>query len=129
MNAGPVRVHRSLVPRHHAASGGGTFKHYVAATGETLTGTFQARWVNSFTSYGNGTPQGAPADWFGGLLILAVDITPDTDPKARIPAILTIDCLLGSPPAGAEEGIKLIIPGLINFDTIVPGSATVFVQI
>ncbi|WP_175500028.1 MULTISPECIES: hypothetical protein [unclassified Streptomyces] len=58
-----------------------------------------------------------------------MDITPDTDPKARIPAVLTIDCLLGSPPAGAEEGINLDVPGLIDFDTIIPGSATVFVQL
>ncbi|MFI7356216.1 hypothetical protein ACIBTP_19990 [Streptomyces avidinii] len=115
--------------KHHAASGGGTFKHFVAATGKTLTGTFQARKVKSFTNYGNGTPQGTPANFFGGLLVLHVDITPDTDPKARIPAVLTIDCLLGSPPAGAEEGINLDVPGLIDFDTIIPGSATVFVQL
>lgn len=90
----------------------------MAATGKTLTGTFQARKVKSFTNYGNGTPQGAPANFFGGLLVLHVDITPDTDPKDRIPAVLTIDCLLGAPPAGAEKGINLNVPGLIDFDTI-----------
>ena len=114
----------------HAASGGGTFKHVVKATGKTETGTFQACKVKSFESFGNGVPQGTPPTFFGGRLVLLVDITPDKDPGRRIPATLTINCALGSPPAGLEEGIMLDVHGVINFDKTVVGSGqNVFVQI
>lgn len=32
--------------------------------------------MKSFESYGNGTPQGAPENFFGGWLKLLVDLTP-----------------------------------------------------
>lgn len=113
-----------------AASGGGMFRHTFADTGKTETGTFQARRVLSFESYGNGTPQGTPPNLFGGLLRLAVELTPDSEPSKRVRAVLTIDCLLGSPPEGAVEGIKLKVPGVINFNKTIENSGeTVFVKL
>lgn len=40
--------------------------------------------------------------------------------------ILQVDCLVGSPPAGAKEGIRLAVPGVANFNREVSGE-TVFI--
>jgi hypothetical protein len=42
---------------------------------------------------------------------------------------LTVACVLGSPPAGAEAGIKFNVKDLLNFNKTIPESGeTVFVQ-
>ncbi|MEV7028471.1 hypothetical protein [Kitasatospora sp. NPDC093558] len=116
----------SLHPR--AASGGGTFKHKMAATGEVATGTFQVREVKSFESFGNGTPQGTPPNFFGGRLKLLVDLTPDKEPWKHFKGLLTVNCALGNPPPGVEEGIMLKVFDLIDFDkTVHESGQNVFV--
>ncbi|MGH2726923.1 MAG: hypothetical protein ACRDKS_08085 [Actinomycetota bacterium] len=95
-------------------TGGGRFTH-IAADGNVVgEGDYEAVKLLSFHSYGNGTPQGLPENFFGGLAIIRVALHPDgTD--LTIWGNLQIDCLLGKPPAGAEEGIRLSVPG-INFN-------------
>jgi hypothetical protein len=113
-----------------AASGGGTFVHHVAATNLDATGTFQVRKLISFTSYGSGVPQGTPPNFFGGKLVLRVEVTPDLTPRRQHPAVLTIYCALGKVPSGVEEGMILDVKKVIDFDEIVSESgANVYVKL
>jgi hypothetical protein len=112
-----------------AATGGGTFSHHEVATGQTITGTFVTTGLVSFQSYGNATPQGLPASFFGGKLMLTIVATPDAAPNLHLPATLTVECALGNPPASAEEGIRVNVYDVINFNKTVPESgANVFIQ-
>jgi len=104
------------------ATGGGTFAHHMAATGQTITGTFVTTGLISFQSYGNATPEGLPASFYGGKLLLRIVATPDVAPNVHLPATLTIECELGTPPSGTVEGIRLNVYDVINFNKSVPES-------
>ncbi|MEP6599937.1 MAG: hypothetical protein ABJB98_10890 [Actinomycetota bacterium] len=111
------------------ATGGGTFAHHVAATGQTITGTFTTTGLISFQSYGDATPQGAPASFFGGKLMLSILATPDANPNLHLPATLTVECALGNPPAAAVEGVRVNVKDVINFNKSVPESGeNVYIQ-
>jgi hypothetical protein len=45
----------------------------------------------------------------------------DASPSSSFDGQLTIYCLIGAPPASAEEGIRLVVPGIINFNDVVTG--------
>ncbi|MBI4022391.1 MAG: hypothetical protein HY372_03455 [Candidatus Andersenbacteria bacterium] len=109
-------------------TGGGTFVHKDADGDIIATGTWTAERLLSFRSYGNGTPQGLPEDFFGGVARLRVHLTPDGDGEG-FDATLKIDCTIGSRiPASAMEGIELNVRGRApNFRTEISG-ATVFVK-
>jgi hypothetical protein len=110
------------------ATGGGTFVHHEAATGQDITGTFVTTGLISFQSYGPGTPQGLPASFFGGKAMLSIVATPDANPAVHLPATLTVTCALGTPPPSAVEGVQVNVHDVINFNKAVPESgATVFV--
>lgn len=112
-----------------SAVGGGTFAHHVAATGQTITGTFATTGVVSFQSYGDATPQGLPASFFGGRLALSIIASPDANPNLHLPATLTIECDLGSPPAGAVEGVRVNVKDVINFNkSVVESGANVYIR-
>lgn len=51
---------------------------------------------------------------------MVLDVTLST-PLGSLPGQLTIDCLIGVPPARASEGIRLVVPGGINFNKVVGG--------
>ena len=104
------------------ADGGGTFSHHVAATGQTITGTFVTTGLVSFQSYGNATPQGLPDAFFGGKLLLSIVATPDFNPNVHLAATLTVECDLGAPPPAATEGIRVNVKDVINFNKTVPES-------
>ncbi len=110
------------------ATGGGTFTHKNSGGSVVATGTWTATGLLSFQSYGDGTPQGTPPTFFGGRAALAVALTP-TGTGLKIPGILEVECLLGDPPGGAHEGIRLLVKDDINFNqTVRHGGATVFVR-
>lgn len=103
-----------------SASGGGTYT-IKNASGETVaSGSWTVDGVLGFVSYGNGTPQGTPPNFFGGQAKLHVTLEGAGD------GVLTITCLLGSPPKGADEGITLILGGGLNFTKSVEGE-TLFI--
>src|SRR5712692_3678261 len=107
-----------------SASGGGTFKHQFV--GGFATGSWVATGLLAFQSYGSGSAQGLPASLFGGRAALAVTLTPDAHTDVHVPGILQVECVLGSPPGGAEEGIRLLAKGVINFnETVMESGATV----
>jgi hypothetical protein len=106
----------------HTADGGGTFAHHVAATGQTITGTFVTTGLISFQSYGSGAAEGLPASLYGGKLMLSIVATPDANPSLHLAATLTVECELGTPPAGTSEGIRVNVHDVINFNKTVPES-------
>ncbi len=110
------------------AAGGGTFTHKRADGTIVATGTWTATELLAFQSYGPGTPQGTPASFFGGRAALAIVGTP-TGTTLMLPGILEIECALGTPPGGAEEGVRLLVKGIINFNKSVHESGeNVFVK-
>lgn len=76
----------------------GTFTHIKADGSVFARGTWQA---TSFTSF---TPYGGPSNGLqGGELDITVTLFPvGGAPHTGIP--MTVTCLVGTPPAGAEEG-------------------------
>jgi hypothetical protein len=104
--------------------GAGWFMHVHPNGSVVASGTWTAVSVLGFQSFGNGVPQGFPTSFFGGRLILAIEVFPSSG--GMLGATLTVTCKLGQPPAGAMEGIMATVPGFISFDTSI-GGATVFV--
>ena len=110
------------------ATGGGTFTHKRADGTTVAAGTWTATGLLAFQSYGPGTPQGTPPNLFGGRAALAIVGTP-TGTTVMLPGILEIECALGTPPGGAEEGVRLLVKGIINFNKSVHESGeNVFVM-
>jgi hypothetical protein len=102
-----------------SASGSGEFTHTFAAGG-SATGTWTVDGLVDFQPYGCGVIFGDPIEDFlcGGRLSLDVTFT---GPAGSRPGRITIDCLIGSPPASAEEGVVVNVPGIANFNKQVSG--------
>ncbi len=82
----------------HTASGGGTYALSSGGSGNwTVTGML------GFVSYGNATPQGLPANLFGGETKLRIQLDNGTD------GVLTITCVLGVPPPAKTEGVAVVL--------------------
>lgn len=103
-----------------SASGGGTYTIKNASGATVASGSWTVDGMLGFVSYGDGTPQGLPPNLFGGQAKLHVSLAGAGD------GVLTITCLLGSPPGGADEGITLILGHGWNFTKSVEGE-TVFI--
>lgn len=111
------------VHRNESGTGGGTFSH--ATPGEpTIDGTWTQTGFVMFVLYGCGF-LGDP-DLCGGRAILNVEFTP-TGTTLKIPGKLTVTCLIGDPPAGADEGIRVVVPSIANFNKEVSGE-NVFIR-
>jgi hypothetical protein len=97
LQAGPGRV----------ATGGGTF-----SINGGSTGTWTATAVDGFVSYGTSLPgsglPGPPAT--GGKATLRVSLSNGQT------GVLTIFCIIGSPPPSVGEGIHLILGGGVSND-------------
>jgi hypothetical protein len=105
-----------------SATGGGSFTHTLAGGG-TVTGTYTVAGLVDFQPYGCGVVFGTPipADLCGGRLVMRVALVPDANPTLSLKGLLTIYCLIGAPPPSAEEGIRLVVPGVVNFNDVVTG--------
>ena len=104
------------------ASGSGDFAVMNGAT-ELEHGTFTLTRLVAFQFYGCGLP-GLP-DACGGRAILRVALTPRGTSLA-IPALLQINCLIGNPPSGMDEGVRLNVPGVNNFNKSIHGETLFF---
>jgi hypothetical protein len=111
------------------ASGGGVFTHMSGPT-VLASGTWTATRLLSFQFYGCGHIDGTvlPPNLCGGLAALDVQLVghPAGQPNVTISAdgLLWIDCLIGDPPPSGEEGVRLNLKDLINFNQTVPESGT-----
>ena len=112
--AGTLSVHPKSV------SGGGTFVHKNASGDVLASGTWTATKLLSFDNYGCGGP-GLPDFACGGRAQIQVHLSVGLD------AVLWVDCVLGNPPTGAMEGVRLNVPGIINFNKEVSGD-TLFIK-
>ena len=85
-----------------AATGGGTF-----SINGGPTGTWKATSVQGFVSYGTRLPGSPfpPPPATGGMTKLRVSFSNGED------GVLTIFCVIGSPPPSVGEGIHLILGG------------------
>jgi len=111
------------------ATGGGTFLHKTSAGTVVGMGTWLATGLISFQSYGNATPQGLPATFYGGRVALAIVATP-AGTSLQIPATLQIECELGSPLPATTEGIRLNVYDLINFNkTVEESGANLYIRL
>ncbi len=124
-----IRAQGNMNAGTGSASGGGSFEHRNAAGTLLGSGTLTAARLLAFQFWGcDGF--GLPSNLCGGRAELAVHIVghPASDPSATIEldGILTVNCLLGSPPSGFDEGIRLNVKDLINFNKSVSGD-TVFI--
>ncbi len=106
---------------NNTASGGGTYVIKNAAGTTLASGAFTVTDVLGFVDYGDGTPQGAPAFTHGGQGKFQVTLAGAGD------GVLTIFCLLGSPPPSKDEGISLILGNGMNFTRPTSGE-TVFIK-
>jgi hypothetical protein len=105
-----------------SAAGGGSFTHTLAGGG-TFTGSYTVTGLVDFQPYGCGVFFGTPipGNLCGGRLVLAVSLVPDANRSLSLSGMLTIYCLIGEPPTSAEEGIRLVVPGVLNFNKVVSG--------
>jgi hypothetical protein len=106
-------------PQSKVATGGGTFVHKNAAGDVLGQGTWTAVRVLGFKSYG--TAELGDLTLEGGLVLLRVHLVADGG-VAEFDGVLQIDCLVGKPPAGAIEGVRLAIQGAdLNFNKEIQG--------
>ena len=109
-NAGPNKT----------ASGGGNYTITDSAGNTVASGTWLVVRILGFVDYGNATPEGLPASFHGGEVHLAVSLSGIGN------GVLILECLLGTPPAGKDEGIELILGQGLNF-TKSTGGETLFI--
>jgi hypothetical protein len=137
----------TFTPASHDVSGHGTFVHSNAAGKVLASGTWTAEEFISFTSFGVQTPPipGLPGGSEGGVAVLKVHLTPsggeedsthirstptsDGEGNGGRDAILTITCLLGSPPPGftGNEGATLRVEDGPFFNHSIPPGSTLFI--
>jgi hypothetical protein len=102
-----------------SASGSGAFTHTFAGGG-SVSGTWTVNRLVDFQPYGCGVIFGTPIppELCGGRVSLDVTLT---GPAGSLPGRITIYCLIGSPPPSAEEGVRVVVPGIANFNEQVSG--------
>ena len=120
-----IQAGGQLNPSDGTASGSGTFIHKDADGNVLATGSFTAVSLVFFKSYGTTVIGGNTLE--GGLTLIKVHGT--AEGGVQFDAVLRVDCLLGSPPAGADEGFRMVVQTFdLNFNKEVHG-ATVFVPV
>ena len=111
----------------HAKSvtGGGAFVHKNAAGAVLASGTWTAEKLLSFHSYG--TQPGFPSSFEGGQAAIEVTLV-DAAGVAVHTGTLWVYCEVSAPPpAGQGEGVRLNVPGVVNFNKLVSGF-TLFIR-
>ncbi len=123
-------VGRGTLSIHPASvSGGGTFTHKDSGGVMLAAGTWTATKLESFVDYG--TSPSFPSNLHAGEALILVHLVVTSGPHtgAQADAVLTVTCALtlAKVPDGHDEGIRLAIQNLINFNKHVSGQ-TVFIK-
>jgi hypothetical protein len=115
---GTLSVHAKSI------SGSGTFTIKDSAGNVTSSGTWAAQSLSSFVSYGCGILSGnpIPPNFCGGEALIQVQLSTGQS------AVLDVACLVGTPPAGKHEGIRLAVQGGPNFNQQVHGQTLFLLQ-
>ena len=101
----------------------GTFTHADSQGNVLATGTWTGKQLLDYQSYGCGVVFGTPIppNFCGGKIIMRVTLTPEGT-TLQIPAILWVYCVIGDKrPSSAEEGVRLNVPGHVNFNDVTGG--------
>jgi hypothetical protein len=121
----------SVHPKSVEASG--EFTHTDSEGNVLAEGTWTATQLLTYQSYGCGVVLGndIPDNFCGGKVKMRVTLTPEGTELA-IPGVLTVFCIIGpNPPTShddpSEEGVTLVVPGIINFNRVVTGE-NVYIQ-
>ncbi|MDP9318685.1 MAG: hypothetical protein M3O94_06375 [Actinomycetota bacterium] len=103
-------------PATGTASGGGAFVEHLPGQGN-VKGTWEAIRTIGYQSFGCGVLFGQPIPqrFCGGVLRLKFVLSTGYEGE------LAVYCLIGNPPPTAEEGIRVLIPGVGSFSHIVSG--------
>lgn len=111
-----------------SVTGSGTFVHQDSAGNVLASGTWTATQLMSFVSYGSAGPS-FPPGFEGGKAVIRVHSVVTGGPATgfEVDALLTVQCLLGTPPSGFEEGIRLNVQNIINFN-MPDGGNTLFIR-
>jgi hypothetical protein len=112
----------TLTPMPKAVTGSGTFVHKDASGVVLAAGTWTAVQLITFVSYGTLPPPNQ--NFEGGTANIRVHLTPSSG--GGVDAVLQVHCLIGSPPSGVDEGIRLNVQGGPNFNREVHGE-TLFI--
>ena len=117
---GPLSIH----PK--SASGGGTFIRTNAAGVVLAAGDFNVTQLISFQSYG--TSPFLPPTFSTGKAQFRVELTPEGTTLV-IKGLLDVECRLPGVkvPGGIVEGLRLVVPGVANFNKPVSGG-TLFIR-
>jgi hypothetical protein len=108
----------------------GTFVHSDSGGSVLAKGTWEATALLNYQSYGCGVIFGTPIppELCGGKVMMAIFLTPDGT-TLEIPATLTVFCVIGDHvPGSAEEGVRLNVANIINFNDVTGGD-NVYIRI
>jgi hypothetical protein len=107
-------------------SGEGSFQHTDAAGNLLASGTWEAIQLLSFVSWG--TSPILPQNFEAGKAFIRIHLSPDGGGEVH-DAILQISCVLPESnfPPGFDEGIRLVVPQVANFNDPVHGQ-TLFIR-
>ena len=119
---GPLSIH----PK--SAGGGGTFTHRNAGGDVLGSGTWTVTELLSFQSYGPPSPGFPVPNASAGKAQFRVVRSPAGTTLA-IPGIMDVECVLpgSQAPGGTVEGVRVVVPGIANFNKPVSGG-TLFIR-
>jgi hypothetical protein len=107
----------------------GNFTHTDSEGNVLATGTWTATQLLTYQSYGCGVVFGTPIppELCGGRVEMRVLLTPDGT-NLQIPGILSVFCVIGNKrPSSVEEGVRVVVPGHVNFNEVT-GGMNVYIQ-
>ena len=111
-------------------SGNGSYRHTDSAGMVVDVGTWTAKKLMDFESFGPSTM--LPSHWLQGLALIRIHMVSQFGDMEAI-AELELGCRLPDPvtppPLGTIEGIRLKVKGGLNFDMALDPRATLFLQI
>ena len=131
--SGTLTIDKNGKPKKKA-KGSGTYARF-EADGTTLvdSGTWKAKDVLLFESYGTVPPDAPPAsgDFEAGRLLIQIRLDPKKGKKGskKIDAILEVGCRLGAGNPGifgTIEGVRVIVDGGLNYNIVSDPKLTVF---
>ena len=119
---GPLTIH----PK--SASGGGTFTHRNASGTVLGSGAWTVTELLSFQSYGPPSPGFPVPNASAGRAQFRVEFRP-AGTTLTLKGIMDVECVLpgSAAPGGTVEGVRVVVPGVANFNKPVSGG-TLFIR-
>jgi hypothetical protein len=111
-----------------SATGGGTFTHTNAAGTVLGSGVWAVTELLSFQSYGPPSPGFPVPNASAGKAQFRVVFTP-AGTTLTLGGIMDVECILpgSAAPGGTVEGVRVVVPGVANFNQPVSGG-TLFIR-